>query len=135
MLLANQIAWFLNQLFCWNKFIKRPNFFHVDTNSQGLIWNFLVELGQEWVWPILCLDSKIACISRMNRWNELIFCMFFTQIISWLEIVEVSMFKNGCGQSTDGTLKLTVSEECTYRITQFFECRYRFTKIKSWSKV
>ena len=35
----------------------------------------------------------------------------FTQIKSWLNIFWVSMVKNGCGQSRDRTLKLTVFEE------------------------
>ena len=34
MLLANQIAGFLNQLFLPNKSLKKPHFLHVDTNSQ-----------------------------------------------------------------------------------------------------
>ena len=29
---------------------------------------------QKWVWPVWSLDSKILYISRMNRWNHLIFC-------------------------------------------------------------
>ena len=29
--------------------------------------------GQKWVWPAWSQDSKIGCISKMNRWNELIF--------------------------------------------------------------
>ena len=45
-----------------------------------------------------------------------------------------SMVKNGCGQSGDGTLKLTVSEEWTDRINWFFACWYRLRKIKSWSR-
>ena len=45
----------------------------------------------------------------------------------------MGMLKNGCGQSGDGTLELTVSEEWTYGIDWFFACWYRFTKIQSWS--
>ena len=36
---------------------------------------FLGGHGQKWVWPVWLRDSKIDCISRMNRWNKLIFCM------------------------------------------------------------
>ena len=36
MLLANQIAEFLNQLFLQSKLMKQPYFLHVDTNSQKL---------------------------------------------------------------------------------------------------
>ena len=35
------------------------------------------------------------------------------QIKRWLKILGAGMVKNGCGQSFDGTLKLTVSEEWT----------------------
>ena len=31
--------------------------------------------GQKWVWLVWSQDSKIGCISSMNWWNELIFCM------------------------------------------------------------
>ena len=37
----------------------------------------------------------------------------FTSIDSWLRIFGVNTVKNGCGQSGDGTLKLTLSEEWT----------------------
>ena len=41
------------------------------------------------------------------------------QIKRYLEIFGVGMVKNGYGQSGDGTLKLTVSEEWTDRINWF----------------
>ena len=47
----------------------------------------------------------------------------------------VSMVKNGCGQSDDGTLKLTISGEWTDGINWFFACWYVTTKIKSWSNI
>ena len=37
----------------------------------------------------------------------------------WLKFSGVGMVKNGCGQSGDGTLKPTVSEEWTNGITDF----------------
>ena len=40
-----------------------------------LIENFLIEHGQKWVRPIWFLDSKVDRILRMNRWNQLIFCV------------------------------------------------------------
>ena len=55
------------------------------------------------------------------------------QIKSRLKILGVGLIKNGCGQSCDRTLKLTLSEEWTSWINWFFACR--FTKIKSWSKI
>ena len=42
--------------------------------------------------------------------------------------------QNGCGQSDDRTLKLTVSENWADRINWFFACSYRFTKNKGWTK-
>ena len=33
MLLANQITGFLNQLYLYNEMLKKPDFFHVDTDS------------------------------------------------------------------------------------------------------
>ena len=40
----------------------------------------------------------------------------------------VGMVKNGCGQSSDGSLKLSVFEEWTDGINWFYACWYRFTK-------
>ena len=36
MLLANQIVGFLNQLYLYNKMMKKPDFLFVDTNSMKL---------------------------------------------------------------------------------------------------
>ena len=36
MLLANQITGFLNQLYLWNKMMKKSNFLNVDTDSWKL---------------------------------------------------------------------------------------------------
>ena len=33
------------------------------------------DMVKKWVWPIWPWESKIDCISKMNRWNKLIFCM------------------------------------------------------------
>ena len=43
----------------------------------------------------------------------------FMQIKMWLKIFGVGMVKNGFGQSGDGILKLTLSEELTDGITDF----------------
>ena len=50
---------------------------HGDTNSHKLkvdqkTWG---GHGQIWLGPVWSQDSNIDCISRMNRWNEVIFCM------------------------------------------------------------
>ena len=51
-----------------------------------------------------------------------------------VENLGVGVVKNGCGQSCDGTLKLTLSEEWTNGLNWFFACWCRFITIKSWSK-
>ena len=53
------------------------SFVHVDRNLQKLkfVENFLIGHGQKWMWAIWSLDSKFGCYSRMNRLNQLIFCM------------------------------------------------------------
>ena len=43
-----------------------------------------------------------------------------------LKILGVDVVKNGCGQSYDGTLNLTVSEEWTNEINWYFACWCRF---------
>ena len=74
---GNQIAGFFNQSYIQNKWLKWPDFLHVDANSHELTvdQNILGGHGQKWVWPIWSRDSTIDCISRMSRCNELIFCM------------------------------------------------------------
>ena len=64
---ANEIAGFFNQAYIQSKSMKYPDFFHVDTSSHNL------KFDQEM--PVWSRDSEIDRISRMNRWNELIFCM------------------------------------------------------------
>ena len=34
--------------------------------------NFRDWHGQKWLWLVMWQDSKIDCISRMNKWNKLI---------------------------------------------------------------
>ena len=56
-ILASQVAGFLNQPFLQNKLMKQPNFLHVDTNSQKL----KVErsfLG--WAWSKVCVTSLVS---------------------------------------------------------------------------
>ena len=42
------------------------------------------------------------------------------------------MVKNGCGQSGNTTLKLTVYQECTEGVNRFFECWCKFRKAKNY---
>ena len=59
------------------KSTTEPYFLHVDTNSHKLkVGQKLFKRdSQKWAWPVWSWDSKIDCISRMTRSNELIFCM------------------------------------------------------------
>ena len=52
-----------------------------------------------------------------------------------LKILGVSMVKNGGGQSCDGTLKLTLSEEWTNEMNWFLACWYKFITVKRWPKI
>ena len=45
--------------------------------------------------PVWLWDSKIDCISKMNIWNELIFCMLVQIQESWKLL---QWFYGGCGQ-------------------------------------
>ena len=89
---------------CWYKFTKIK------------IWlkSFSVGHGQKCVWPINLVH--------------------FTQMKGDRKFFGVSMFKNGCGQSGDGTVKLTVSEEWTDRINWFFACWFFAEFWRSWFK-
>ena len=55
----------------------------------------------------------------------------FMQIKRWLKIFGVGVVKNGCNQSDDGTLKLTVSEESTDGITDFLHVGTDLQKLKA----
>ena len=80
------------------------------------------------IWPFWSLDSKIELTNGIN----LFFAYWFMKIS--MKVLGVGMVENRCGQSCDGILKLTISEEWTDGINWFFACWYRFRKIKSWSK-
>ena len=57
------------------------------------------------------------------------------QVKRTLKILKFGVVKNGCGQSCDGTLKLTPSEAWKNEINWFFACWCRFKTVKSWSKI
>ena len=59
----NPIARF--KYFCQTNQLNSP----IDTNSQKLkvYRNFLVGHGEKCAWSIWSLDSKIDCVSKMNR--------------------------------------------------------------------
>ena len=61
------------------------------------------------IWAIWSLDSKIESTNGIN----LFFAYWYNFMKINLKVLGVGMVKNGCGQSCDGTLKLTVSEEWT----------------------
>ena len=75
MFLANHIVGFFNQSYLQSKSMKQSDFLDVDIHSHKIKVDekCLGEHSQKWVWPVWSQDSKIDCISRINRWNELIF--------------------------------------------------------------
>ena len=56
------------------------------------------------------------------------------QIKMWLKIFAVGMVENGCGQSGDGTVKLTISQEWTDGITDFLHVDTNSQKLKAYHK-
>ena len=85
-------------------------------------------------------DSRIfkwtMCPERSNDTASFFGCWYkFMKIKSWLKIVWLGMFKNGCDQSGLWTLKLIVSEEWIDEINRFFACWYKFIRIKSCLKI
>ena len=89
-----------------------------------MIEKFMMGHGEKLVWPIWSLDSKIDWSQERNDGTNWFFaCWYnFTQIKRWLKILGVSLVKNGFGQLGDGTLKLTVSEECQDEIYKLIFC-------------
>ena len=57
------ISWWNKLIFCM--LIKARNYFNN-------LWMRIVKI---WAWPFSSLDLKTCCISRMNLWMEMIFCM------------------------------------------------------------
>ena len=55
--------------------IDEIDFLHVDTNLQKIKvdWNFFGWTCSKLMWPVWLRDSKINCISKINRSNKLIF--------------------------------------------------------------
>ena len=43
--------------------------------NEKVIENFRGCDGQKWVRPVWSWDSKSECVSKLTRWNKLIFCM------------------------------------------------------------
>ena len=75
-----------------------------------------------WMWPVWSQDSKIDCISRMNRWNKLIFCML-VQIKENYKLFNdfwVGLVKSGSDHLVHETPKSAVSEEWVYELSFFF---------------
>ena len=106
--------------------------------NDKLIENLVVEHSKKWVWSIWSLGSKFSCISRMNRWNELIFCMLAQIHTNW-KVIENFWGEHGqklvwsCWWQDS---KIDVSEDWTDGQNWFFAyCDTDSQKLNSWSKV
>ena len=60
---------------------------------------FLGDHGQKWVWLVWSRDSKINCITKLDWWSKLIFCMLIKSqnAKSWFNDFWVGVFKNDLG--------------------------------------
>ena len=60
---------------------------------------FLGGHGQKWLWLVWSRDSKINCVTKLNWWNKLIFCMLIKsqRAKSWFNDFWVGVFKNDLG--------------------------------------
>ena len=72
--------------------------------------------------PIRLQDILINHIYRTNQWNSLIFLHVDANShkLIWQKIFWVGVVRDGCGQSGQGTLKLTVSQEWIDEMNWFF---------------
>ena len=93
------MAWF-----CWYKLTKIKS------------WSkfFWVGMARKWVWPIWSQDSKIGCISRMNWWHELIFCMMvqIQKAKSYFNGFWIGLVKSGHGHLVHPSSPSFLASEC-----------------------
>ena len=70
---------------------------------------FGVGMVKKWLWQVWSWYSEIDCISKMNRWNKLIFCMLI-QNPGKLKVNNswVGLVKNGHGLLVPEALKSAV---------------------------
>ena len=76
------------------------------------------------MWSVLSQDSEIGCISRMNWWDELIFCMLvhLRKAKSYLNDFWVGIVRNRHSHLVLETLKSAVSKEWVHEFNWFFAC-------------
>ena len=140
MLSANQIAWFLNELFLHSKLSKSGLWtikFNVSLRINwffGCRYKFMQIKRMLKILEVVLVKngSGQSCDKTLklilseewaNRTNLFFACWCrFITIKSWSKIYWVGMVKNEWGQSGHGTLKLTVSQNWTDEITWFFAC-------------
>ena len=82
---------------------------------------FLGGCGQKWVWPVWSRDSKIGCISRMDRCNDwFLACRCkFKKAKSHFNDFWVGQVKNGHGHLVCEMLKFA---EWVHGLSWFFAC-------------
>ena len=68
------------------------------------------------------LDSKICCISIINWWNELFFCILIFRKVQDLGKLKVTLIiVRACSKIDHGTLKSGVSHKLFDELSRFFE--------------
>ena len=104
---AIQVVGFFNQPYLQDKSMKHPDFLHVYTNLHKS-WSkiFWVGIVRNWYGESGYGTVKLT-VSRMNRWNELIFCLWykFRKGKSNFTSFWVDLVKNGPGYLVHETLK------------------------------
>ena len=102
MLLANPIAGFLNQLYLWKKFIKKPDFLHVDTNSWKVTVNWEMLRWMQSKMGVYCSDLRTLKLTVSQEpvngmiWFLVFWCEF-RKVKSFLKIFWLAVVKNGHG--------------------------------------
>ena len=100
MLSANQITGFLNQLYLYNKIMKKPDFLHVDSDSWKLEVDWkrfgvgMLKIGCDQ--SVLWTQKLALCQRGMNELNWFLVCWYkFRKAKSYCNNFLLVVVKNG----------------------------------------